>query len=125
MGPDHPDVASSLSSLAILYAQQKRFDAAMPLQSRALAIRRQAFGTSHPDVADSLSALSSLHRARKHFVEAERLASEALTIAEERLGPDHHMVGKILDNLAAAYLGDPEQFWRIADPKSRSERKVS
>jgi tetratricopeptide (TPR) repeat protein len=93
-----------MGTLAILYAKQKNFDAALPLLRRALEIRRQALGATHPDVADSLSALSSILFATRQFAEAESVATEALVIAEDRLGPDHPLVAKILDNLAGAYF---------------------
>src|SRR4051812_42749467 len=49
-GPDHPDVATSLSNLAILYRHQGRYAEAEPLHGRALAIREEALGPDRPDV---------------------------------------------------------------------------
>src|SRR5580704_8615216 len=54
LGPDHPDVALSLNSLASLYDKQGRYAEAEPLYKRALVIRGKAFGPDHPDVAQSL-----------------------------------------------------------------------
>ena len=39
LGPDHPDVASSLNNLAALYNDKKLYDKAEPLYDRALKIR--------------------------------------------------------------------------------------
>jgi tetratricopeptide (TPR) repeat protein len=39
LGPNHPDVATSLTNLALLYASQRRYAEAEPLYRRALAIR--------------------------------------------------------------------------------------
>jgi tetratricopeptide (TPR) repeat protein len=44
LGPDHPDVAKSLNSLALLYAKQGRYADAEPLYKRALAISANAIG---------------------------------------------------------------------------------
>jgi len=38
LGPEHPDVATSLNNLAELYREQGRYAQAEPLQKRALAI---------------------------------------------------------------------------------------
>jgi tetratricopeptide (TPR) repeat protein len=51
LGPDHPDVATSLNNLAALYRAQGNYGAAEPLFQRALRILETALGPDHPDVA--------------------------------------------------------------------------
>jgi len=85
-----------------VYAQEKNYTAALPLQTRALEIVEKAFGSNHPNMAYQLSGMSALLRCLKRYSEAEQLASRALGVAEDRLGPDHPQVALILDNLAAA-----------------------
>ena len=51
LGPEHPDVATSLNNLALLYQAQGRYAEAEPLHKRALAISEKALGPEHPDVA--------------------------------------------------------------------------
>ena len=46
-GPDHPDVATSLNNLALLYVAQGQYAEAEPLYKRSLAILEKALG---PDV---------------------------------------------------------------------------
>ena len=41
LGPEHPDVASSLNNLANLYCEQGKYAEAEPLYQRALHIREQ------------------------------------------------------------------------------------
>jgi tetratricopeptide (TPR) repeat protein len=41
LGPDHPDVATSLNNLAKIYRRQGRYTDAEPLNRRALAISRK------------------------------------------------------------------------------------
>ena len=60
MGPDHPDVATSLNNLAWLYHAQGRYAEAEPLYKRSLAIVENALGPDHPHVAASLSSLARL-----------------------------------------------------------------
>jgi tetratricopeptide (TPR) repeat protein len=42
LGPDHPDVATSLNNLALLYNNQGRYADAEPLYKRSLAIWEKA-----------------------------------------------------------------------------------
>ncbi|WP_343327452.1 tetratricopeptide repeat protein, partial [Geitlerinema sp. PCC 9228] len=54
LGEQHPDVATSLSSLAILYKDQGRYEEAEPLYRQALEMRKRLLGEQHPSVAASL-----------------------------------------------------------------------
>jgi tetratricopeptide (TPR) repeat protein len=100
LGPDHPDVTTSLNNLAALYDSQGRYGEAQPLFERALAIREKALGRDHPDVATSLNNLAALHRAQGRYGEAQPLFERALAIWEKALGPDHPDVAQSLNNLA-------------------------
>ena len=48
VGPHHPDTATSLNNLALLYQYQGKYAEAEPLFQRALAIYEQQLGASHP-----------------------------------------------------------------------------
>ena len=61
LGPDHPDVAESLTNIAILYNQRLEFAIAQPLYERALRIYEAARGPDHADVAHCLTDLAVLH----------------------------------------------------------------
>ena len=80
VGPNHPDVATSLNNLAELYRTQGQYAQAEPLYKRSLAIREKALGPDHPDVATSLNNLAWLYRATKRIVEAEKLEERAARI---------------------------------------------
>ncbi len=54
LGPDHPDIATALISVALLYRVQGRVAEAVPFSERILAIREKARGANHPDVATLL-----------------------------------------------------------------------
>ena len=51
LGPEHPDVATSLHNLAMLYQVQERYAEAEPLFQRALAIMEKVLGLEHPQTA--------------------------------------------------------------------------
>ena len=73
VGPYHPDVATSLNNLGLLYDTQGQYAQAEPLYKRALAIREKELGPDHPDVATSLNNLAALYRTEGQYVQAEPL----------------------------------------------------
>ena len=80
VGPDHPDVASSLNNLALIYHTQGGYAKAEPLYKRSLAIREKALGPDHPDVANSLNNLAKLYRDTGRMNDAEKLEARAKKI---------------------------------------------
>jgi tetratricopeptide (TPR) repeat protein len=63
-GPDHPDVATALNNLALLYLVHGRYLEAEPHFKRSLAIREKALGPDHPDIGDTLNNLAALYQAQ-------------------------------------------------------------
>jgi len=102
--PDHPNVASILNNLALLYKATGRYAEAEPLYRRALAIDEKAFGPHHPEVAADTHNLAMLYRTTGRYAEAEPLYRRALAIWEKALGPNHSKVAACLNNLAGLYL---------------------
>ena len=80
VGPNHPDVATSLNNLAELYRTQGQYAQAEPLYKRALAINEKALGPNHPDVAWILENMAPLYRATDRQREAEKLEERAAAI---------------------------------------------
>ena len=87
-----------------------KYDTALPLAERALAIREKALGPDHPDVALSLFNLAWLAKVKQDFAQAEALYKRALDIQERALGPDHRAVTTTLNDMAVMYnqRGDHE-----------------
>ena len=77
VGPDHPDVATSLNNLAELYRTQGDYAKAEPLYKRSLAIQEKVLGPDHPNVAVSLENMAVLYRATKRDKEALALEKRA------------------------------------------------
>jgi len=51
MGPDNPDLATTLDNLAVVYASQEKFEEAEPLYRRSLALREKTAVTSLNNLA--------------------------------------------------------------------------
>jgi nephrocystin-3 len=109
LGPDHPDVASSLSNLAALYQAQGDYPRALPLFERSLAIRERALGPDHPDVAMILSELACLYHAQGDYPRALPLFERASAIAEATLGRDHPDAQTFRRNLEACRAAAPRR----------------
>nr|CAD2208879.1 unnamed protein product [Meloidogyne enterolobii] len=60
-GHDHPDVATMLNMLALVYRDQRKYKEAATLLNEALAIRERCLGEDHPAVAATLNNLAVLH----------------------------------------------------------------
>ena len=100
LGPDHPQVATSLNNLAALCQSQGDYTGALPLHERALAIRERALGPDHPQVAESLNNLATLYWTQGDYGSALPLYERALFVWDRALGPDHLNVAAGLNNLA-------------------------
>ncbi|MEG4575298.1 CHAT domain-containing protein [Microcoleus sp. N3A4] len=119
---DHPDVAASLNSLAVLYYCQGKYRKAEPLFQQALEMRQRLFNGDHPDVAASLNNLAGLYLSQGKYREAEILYQQALGMNQrqalgiwQRLfkgGRDHLAIS--LNNLARLY--DIQGKYREAEP---------
>ena len=72
-GPDSPDVAAALDTLAELYEAENKYAEAEPLLKRALAIREKAPG--QPDVAASRERLATAYDKLGRSAEASTLRS--------------------------------------------------
>jgi CHAT domain-containing protein/tetratricopeptide (TPR) repeat protein len=118
-GPEHPNVATWLNNLALLYKLQGRYGDAEPLYRRALAIYEKALGPDHQFVAAALNNLAVLYDKQSRYGEAEPLYRRALAIDEKALGPEHPGVATGLNNLAELYreqgrYGDAEPLYQRA-----------
>ena len=104
LGLHHPDVAQSMSNLALVYSDQGKYDQAEPLYQQALAICENSLGPEHPDVARNLNNLAELYREQGKYDQAEPLYQRAQAILEKAEGAESLRVGFILSNRAAIYL---------------------
>ncbi len=114
LGPEHPEVATSLSNLASLYWDQSKYTLAEPPFLRALSIHEQTLGRDHPDVATSLNALALLYKAQDKYTQAKPLFLRALSIRKQALGPEHLDVATTLNDLAMLYYN--EDKYMLAEP---------
>jgi tetratricopeptide (TPR) repeat protein len=83
LGPEHPETATSLNSLAFLYSSQGRYAEAESLYKRALAIREKTLGPEHPNTARALKNYAALLRKMNRESEAAKLEARVMGIREK------------------------------------------
>ena len=103
LGHNHPQVATALNDLAILYYEQGKYKQAEPLYRRALEIWEQAYGSRHPNVAYPLNGLANLYREQGKYEQVEPLYRRALEIWEQVYRSGHPNVAYPLKGLAELY----------------------
>jgi tetratricopeptide (TPR) repeat protein len=62
LGPEHPDVATTLNNLAQVYIMQDRDPEAIPLLERSLTIQEKALDPEHPALRRTLMVLADVYR---------------------------------------------------------------
>lgn len=121
LGPNHPDTATSLNNLAMLYEKLGRHAESLPLLERALAICRKALGLEHPDTIISLNNLAIGYISQARYSEALPILERALDIREKSLGSKHPDTASSLNNLAMLY----EKLGRYQDAVPILHRALS
>ena len=101
--PDHPYVATALTTLAELYRANGEHAKAEPLFQRVLAVREKTLGSGHPDVATALNDLALLYDAMGDYAKSQPLYERALAIREKAQGGGHPDVATALNNLGLLY----------------------
>ncbi len=95
-----PLVNARLSQvLAEVYTQMGAYDAAQPLQDRALSLRKQLLREDHEDTLRSLGWAAVLALNRGRLREAEQHWLESLTITRRSLGELHPDTLKLINNM--------------------------
>ncbi len=96
-GLEHPNVAQSLSLLAVLYNAQEKYEEAERLFQQALAIW-EAVWEKNPEASHGFTAMNGMSfNLAMLFMLYERW----LPIAEKALGSEHPNVAQVLENYAA------------------------
>jgi serine/threonine protein kinase/tetratricopeptide (TPR) repeat protein len=97
---DQPAVDAQLRQvLADLYKTLGVYDAAKPLQERALETRRRVLGEESEETLRSLGASGDLLRAEGKLAEAEPILRDALERSRSALGAEHPFTLVSLNNL--------------------------
>ncbi|CAM9138218.1 unnamed protein product, partial [Ectocarpus sp. 13 AM-2016] len=148
LGPEHPDVATSLNNRAGLLETRGKYEQAEPLYRRSLAIGEKVYGPDHPVVATYLNNWAVLSKKQplyersqairgcvlnlEHpdvaqefgkYEEAEPLFERSQVIREKVLGPEHPDVATSLNNRAS--LLETQSKYEEAEPLYRRSLAIN
>lgn len=107
--------AELLRTLGDVYREQGRFDDALPLLERAVAIHRATDGMHDRTAGLALDALGHLQYERRDYTAALAAHQESLDVYEPLFAPDDSLVLFALNNIAtaASALGDYDEAMRL------------
>jgi tetratricopeptide (TPR) repeat protein len=103
LSTEHPDIATTLNKIALIYQNRGKYKEALPLFQHSLEIRKKILGMEHLDVADTLNRTAWVYFKMGEYVKALPLNQQALEIREKILGPEHPDVAKTLDIKATLF----------------------
>jgi tetratricopeptide (TPR) repeat protein len=109
--PEHPDIATTLNDLALLYKSIGEYEKILPLYQRALNIYEQVLDPEHPFVATIQNNLAGFYKSIGKYEKALLHYKKSLDIRENVLDPLHPDVAITLNNLAELYrqMGEYEK----------------
>jgi eukaryotic-like serine/threonine-protein kinase len=120
LGPEDPDVAISISNIAIYLDELGETSRAAEYTERALRIMETSLGPDHPKVAIPLANYAELLNRLGRFDEARDIAQRALGIFERETDPQGIYVTYPLCALGLSYIG----MGRFAEAVPPLERAV-
>src|SRR5262249_48533122 len=113
LGPEHPQIAILLNSLAILKDDRGAYEEAEPLYRRALAIREKALSPSHYDLFLSGENLALLLVKKQEFEGAATVYQRALF--HRSIGGSSWMRDRISSDVANSLSGRAYAYSLIKD----------
>jgi tetratricopeptide (TPR) repeat protein len=120
-GPEHPEVARTLTNLGSVQQQLGEFEAARVTQQRALAIQEAVYGPEHPDVSITLTNLGIVQQQLGKLDAAREDVERALAIFEQFLGLNHPTTRQARAHLAS--LGADDETSQDAPAPEPSSRR--
>lgn len=110
-----------LANLAVLHAEDKRWNEAEDAILQALALLEQNFGVAHPGLVPAYINLARIHRQFKRWDRANLALQRARAITETQLGPGHSYMVVIL--LESAFVS--KKTGRPSEAREQARRAKS
>ncbi|HSY17854.1 MAG TPA: tetratricopeptide repeat protein [Candidatus Acidoferrales bacterium] len=98
-GDEHPSLAQSLNTLALVLRNEGKLAEAEPVRREALAMQRKLLGAESTEVATTLSNLGELLVAENKLDEAESVYRTSLMMRRKLFGDDSLQVANALTDL--------------------------
>ena len=104
LGPDAPELATTLNAYGALMWQRGEFDAAREYFTRSIEVIERVYGTSHPHLNSSLVNLGIIEAEQGNYTAAQDLMERSLARQREVYGDQSLEVALALNNLGSLWL---------------------
>ncbi|HYI00107.1 serine/threonine-protein kinase, partial [Hyalangium sp.] len=121
LGPEHPNVASSLQQLSSITWWMGKYPQALEYAERALALKMKALGPEHPDVAKVMKTSAAALRDLGRYEEARQRFEQVLALQVKILGPEHPDVAGALSNMSVVLI----DLGRFEEARQYAERSLA
>jgi tetratricopeptide (TPR) repeat protein len=121
-GPDHKDVAASLSGLAKCNMNCGKYTEAQLLYSRIISIYEKLYGPDHLEVGTMLENLAQCYLYQRDYTRATPLFERTVEIYTKCYGPNHEDVAGNMFQLARCY--DERNEDKKAEPLFRRALEI-
>jgi hypothetical protein len=122
LGPEHPEVAAVLVTLAKLRQSMAQPDAAERIWRRVLAVRERTLPANDTTIAATLDGLADACGAQGRLADELEMRERSLAIREVAQGPDHPSLPAIRTRVAELRLIAPP---KVIDPAGSAPQRVS
>jgi serine/threonine-protein kinase len=112
LGPDHPQVARSLSRLAAVLRNKGSYEEAESLMRESLALNRRVLGEEHIDTLSDMDVLATILQERGDWNGAGALYEKAVDVGTQSLG-EHMSLATWMSDLAS--LRESQGQYAIAE----------
>ncbi|HZI16810.1 MAG TPA: serine/threonine-protein kinase [Myxococcus sp.] len=104
LGPEHLEVAQTLSLVSTVQKELSHFQEAHEAASRSLEVLEKQLGPEHPQVAAALHTLGTSAHSLDDLASARGLLERALAAREKSLGLEHPLTAASANNLAVVKM---------------------
>ncbi|CAF1100511.1 unnamed protein product [Adineta steineri] len=101
--PYHSDVASTYSSIGVLYSKMGKLEKALLSHQKALEIQKHVLPPNHPDLAITYDNIGTVNRKMGNYPTALSFQQLALQINEKVLPSNHPDLALNYNNIATTY----------------------
>ncbi len=122
LGPEHPEVAAVLVTLAKLRQSMAQPDAAERIWRRVLAVRERTLPANDTTIAATLDGLADACGAQGRLADELEMRERSLAIREVAQGPDHPSLPAIRTRVAELRQIAPP---KVIDPAGSAPQRVS
>ena len=122
-GPDHPETAAYLASLAGVNQGMGRHARAEEMYRKALEVYRAAAGPNHPAVAGGLADLAALYQTMGRRNEAEEAYRQATAVIKNAFGEEHFEYANALRVLIDFHCSG--RNFQAAEPLARRHLEIT